>query len=53
MQAETKHRTGFTSSDQRSTIERLIGDATVTYWHQTCTAQMGRDTMSVVDKDSR
>jgi hypothetical protein len=26
MQAETKHRTGFTSSDQRSTIERLYYD---------------------------
>jgi hypothetical protein len=26
MQAETKHRTGFTSSDQRSTIDRLIGE---------------------------
>jgi choline dehydrogenase len=24
-------------------------DAAVTYWHQTCTAKMGRDAMSVVD----
>jgi choline dehydrogenase len=26
-----------------------IRDAAVTYWHQTCTAKMGRDAMSVVD----
>src|SRR4030088_3174551 len=30
-------------------LEDFIRDATVTYWHQTCTAKMGRDTMSVVD----
>jgi choline dehydrogenase len=30
-------------------LERFIRDAAVTYWHQTCTAKMGRDTMSVVD----
>jgi len=30
-------------------LEDFIRDAIVTYWHQTCTARMGRDTMSVVD----
>ena len=30
-------------------LERFIRDAAVTYWHQTCTAKMGRDGMSVVD----
>lgn len=28
---------------------RFIRDAASTYWHQTCTAKMGRDAMSVVD----
>ena len=30
-------------------LQRFIQDAAVTYWHQTCTAKMGRDPMSVVD----
>jgi choline dehydrogenase len=30
-------------------LERFIRDAASTYWHQTCTAKMGQDTMSVVD----
>src|SRR5215510_9823402 len=30
-------------------LEHFIRDAAVTYWHQTCTAKMGRDLMSVVD----
>lgn len=30
-------------------LEDYIRDAAVTYWHQTCTAKMGRDAMSVVD----
>src|SRR5262249_45921485 len=30
-------------------LEHFIRDAAVTYWHQTCTAKMGRDAMSVVD----
>jgi choline dehydrogenase len=34
-------------------LERFIRDAAVTYWHQTCTAKMGRDTMSVVDSHLR
>jgi choline dehydrogenase len=30
-------------------LERFIRDAATTYWHQSCTAKMGRDEMSVVD----
>ena len=30
-------------------LENFVRDAAVTYYHQTCTAKMGRDTMSVVD----
>jgi choline dehydrogenase len=30
-------------------LERFIRDATSTYYHQTCTATMGQDAMSVVD----
>ena len=30
-------------------LERFIRDAAMTYWHETCTAKMGRDPMSVVD----
>src|SRR5258706_689813 len=30
-------------------IEDFIRDAACTYHHQTCTAKMGRDSMSVVD----
>jgi choline dehydrogenase len=30
-------------------LERFIRDATSTYYHQTCTAKMGQDAMSVVD----
>jgi choline dehydrogenase len=30
-------------------LENFIRDAAVTYYHQTCTAKMGRDAMSVVD----
>lgn len=30
-------------------LEAFIRDAAVTYWHQSCTAKMGRDDMSVVD----
>jgi len=30
-------------------LEDFIRDGIVTYWHQTCTAKMGRDEMSVVD----
>ena len=30
-------------------LEDLLRDAAVTFWHQTGTAKLGRDTMSVVD----
>jgi choline dehydrogenase len=30
-------------------LENFIRDGTLSYWHQTCTAKMGRDSMSVVD----
>jgi choline dehydrogenase len=30
-------------------LENFIRDSVITYWHQTCTAKMGRDSMSVVD----
>lgn len=30
-------------------LDRYIREAAVTYWHQSCTAKMGRDEMSVVD----
>jgi choline dehydrogenase len=32
-------------------LENFIRDSVITYWHQTCTAKMGRDSMSVVDGD--
>lgn len=34
-------------------MENYVRDAAVTYWHQSCTAKMGRDTMSVVDSKLR
>ncbi len=33
--------------------ERYVRDSAVTYWHQTCSAKMGRDEMSVVDGSLR
>src|SRR5258705_10808351 len=32
-----------------SELENFVRDATSTTWHQTCTARMGLDSMSVVD----
>jgi choline dehydrogenase len=32
-----------------SDLERFIRNGLVTFWHQCCTAKMGRDAMSVVD----
>lgn len=34
-------------------MEQFIRNAAVTYWHQSCTAKMGRDEMSVVDHQLR
>jgi choline dehydrogenase len=30
-------------------LESFVRDGALTYWHQSCTAKMGRDSMSVVD----
>jgi choline dehydrogenase len=30
-------------------LESFVRDSATTYWHETCTAKMGRDEMSVVD----
>jgi choline dehydrogenase len=30
-------------------LEHFVRDGIMTYWHQSCTAKMGRDEMSVVD----
>lgn len=35
----------------RPGLERFIRDTATSYWHQSCTAKMGRDDMSVVDGD--
>jgi choline dehydrogenase len=34
-------------------LERFIRDAATSFWHETCTAKMGRDSMSVVDSNLR
>jgi choline dehydrogenase len=34
-------------------LENFVRDAAGTYWHETCTAKMGRDAMSVVDGNLR
>jgi choline dehydrogenase len=34
-------------------LENFVRDGVTTYWHQTCTAKMGRDAMSVVDGNLR
>jgi choline dehydrogenase len=34
-------------------FENFVRDGVITYWHQTCTAKMGRDAMSVVDGNLR
>jgi len=33
----------------RAAMEQYLRNGAVTYWHQSCTAKMGRDAMSVVD----
>jgi choline dehydrogenase len=35
----------------RRNLERFVRDTATSYWHQSCTAKMGRDDMSVVDGD--
>jgi choline dehydrogenase len=34
-------------------LENFVREGATTYWHQTCTAKMGRDAMSVVDGNLR
>jgi choline dehydrogenase len=34
---------------QGAELENFVRDAASSTWHQTCTAKMGRDSMSVVD----
>jgi choline dehydrogenase len=34
---------------KEETMKQFVRDSAVTYWHQSCTAKMGRDDMSVVD----
>lgn len=34
-------------------MEQFIRNSAVSYWHQSCTAKMGRDTLSVVDHQLR
>jgi choline dehydrogenase len=34
-------------------LEDFIRNAAVTYWHETCTAKIGRDAMSAVDGSLR
>ena len=36
-------------SMKRPALENLIRSAAISGWHQSCTAKMGRDSMSVVD----
>ena len=36
---------------RRTELERFVRDAAECYYHQSCTAKMGRDDMSVVDAD--
>lgn len=44
VKGETAPRSG-----NRSGMIEFIRQSAVTYWHQSCTAKMGRDSMSVVD----
>lgn len=37
----------------RADMDAYLRDAAVTFWHQACTAKMGRDAMSVVDAKLR
>jgi choline dehydrogenase len=34
-------------------LDRFVRDAVMSYWHQTCTAKMGQDSLSVVDSRLR
>jgi choline dehydrogenase len=47
--AKREHAGGFA----RRELENFVRDGTVSYWHQSCTAKMGRDPLSVVDGQLR
>jgi choline dehydrogenase len=34
-------------------LENFVRNGVITYWHQTCTAKMGQDALSVVDGNLR
>lgn len=38
---------------EKHRIQQFIRNSAVTFWHQSCTAKMGRDAMSVVDSQLR
>jgi choline dehydrogenase len=38
---------------ERRAMEQFLRNSAVTFWHQSCTAKMGRDTDSVVDSELR
>lgn len=38
---------------ERRAMEQFIRNSAVTFWHQSCTAKMGRDSMAVVDSQLR
>ncbi|MGY4649713.1 choline dehydrogenase-like flavoprotein [Mycobacterium sp. URHB0021] len=42
---------GTATNGVHVSLENYIRDAAEIYWHQTCTAKMGRDAMSVVDNN--
>lgn len=47
------HREVMPGNLKGADLEAFVRNAAITYWHQTCTAKMGRDEMSVVDGDLR
>jgi choline dehydrogenase-like flavoprotein len=44
---------GMPDNLRGAALEDFIRDAAAPYWHQTCSAKMGRDWMSVVDAQLR
>jgi choline dehydrogenase len=45
----TEEQAAMPGNLKGAALENFICDAASTYWHQTCTAKMGHDAMSVVD----
>ena len=62
-QLEGQHKTAAAVKDYQAALdsfgkasaelENFVRDGVVTYWHQSCTARMGRDAMAVVDGELR